>query len=141
MEEESNLGESDEFDQVYSFHLSPCYNNVIQGVKPYEVVLQVGGVELKMEIDTGSSRSCISEEVHARLLSDFSPRHSAIKLHSYSGDMVPHLGEISVPVSCHENEKQTLQLLVVKGKRPTLLGRDWLQELRLDWKNIFCKCN
>ena len=41
-------------------------------------------------------------------------------------------------VNVRKDEAQvTLPLLVVKGGDTTLLGRDWLQKLKLDWKNIF----
>ena len=35
--------------------------------------------------------------------------------------------------------KQTkaLKLIVVSGSGPSLLGRDWLQKLCLDWQNIY----
>ena len=33
-------------------------------------------------------------------------------------------------------QKQQLELLVVPGNGPSLLGRDWLSNLRLDWAQI-----
>ena len=30
-----------------------------------------------------------------------------------------------------------MELIVVKGQRPSLLGRDWLSKIRLNWNNIF----
>ena len=32
--------------------------------------------------------------------------------------------------------KATLPLVVVKGEGPTLLGRNWLSQIRLDWSEI-----
>ena len=52
---------------------------------------------------------------------------------------MPVLGLITVPVH-HNNQQKTLPLLVVKGGGPSLLGRDWLQHLRLDWKAIHQVC-
>ena len=31
----------------------------------------------------------------------------------------------------------TLPLIITEGKGPTLLGRNWLEALRLDWQTIF----
>ena len=36
----------------------------------------------------------------------------------------------------YNTQSCTLPLLVVAGKGPTLLGRDWLRHLQLDWKAI-----
>ena len=45
------------------------------------------------------------------------------------------LGAITVNVQYHE-QSATLPLVVVRGSGPTLLGRDWLQKITLDWKGI-----
>ncbi len=36
----------------------------------------------------------------------------------------------------HSYQTKQLPLLVVKGKGPNLLGRDWLRTLKLDWSCI-----
>ena len=45
------------------------------------------------------------------------------------------MGVISVQVEVN-NQKEQLDLLVVPGNGPSLLGRDWLSCLRLDWAHI-----
>ena len=37
----------------------------------------------------------------------------------------------------HDEVQEIMPLQVVKGAGTTLLGRDWLQKFRLDWKTIF----
>ena len=44
--------------------------------------------------------------------------------------------EISVDITC-QGSKHTLPLLVVKEDGPSLIGRNWLSQIRLDWKTIF----
>ncbi len=46
------------------------------------------------------------------------------------------LGHIDVPVQ-YEKQNVTLPLVIVKGERPALLGRNWLEKIQLDWPNIF----
>ena len=36
----------------------------------------------------------------------------------------------------YEEQKEKLSLIVVQGVGPSLLGRDWLKKIRLDWKEI-----
>ena len=36
----------------------------------------------------------------------------------------------------HRNQRKTLPLLIVGGTGPALLGRDWLNDIQLDWHNI-----
>ena len=61
------------------------------------------------------------------------------RLHTYTGELLPVLGSITVPVH-HNYQQKILPLLVVKGGGPSLLGRDWLQHLHLDWKTIHQVC-
>ncbi|CAM1313885.1 Uncharacterised protein r2_g2439 [Pycnogonum litorale] len=93
-----------------------------------------------MEVDTGSSRSCIPEDTYRQSLGGHALQPSAIKLRSYSGELVPHLGEIRVPVSYSRNKEKMLKLLVVEGRRPALLGRDWMRDIKLNWSDI-CNVN
>ena len=44
-------------------------------------------------------------------------------------------GEIILPVK-YGSQQENLKALVVKGKGPNLLGRDWLGVIRLDWNKI-----
>lgn len=56
-------------------------------------------------------------------------------MRTYSVQSLRRKGKISVPVKCSGNNR-TLDLLVVKGKGPPLLGRDWIKKLKLDWSSV-----
>ena len=53
---------------------------------------------------------------------------STITLHSYSGESIPVLGTVDVRVK-YGGQEVTLPLLIVKGEGPSLLGRNWLEEI------------
>ena len=42
------------------------------------------------------------------------------------------VGVLKVPVD-YQNQREVLDLYVVKNKGPFLMGRDWLRTVRLDW--------
>ena len=91
-----------------------------------------------MEIDTGAARSVISDNTFTQLWPKdleppLKPTNAALKI--YTGENIKPLGIISVQVEVN-NQKQQLELLVVLGNGPSLLGRDWLSQLRLDWAQI-----
>ncbi|RXN30206.1 Retrovirus-related Pol poly from transposon opus [Labeo rohita] len=89
-----------------------------------------------MQIDTGASVSLVPESVYKELLSDCPLQPVEIHLSLYTGDTIPVLGEIQVPVQYNGNE-WTLPLMVVKGDKTPLLGRNWLQKIKLDLGKIF----
>ena len=46
------------------------------------------------------------------------------------------MGELLVIVDC-QGQNHTLPLVVVKEDGPSLIGRNWLVKIRLDWENVF----
>ena len=104
---------------------------------PLKTTLLVEGHQLTMEIDTGAAVSLVSEAmVNSSFMKDLPLHPTDVRLRTYTGETVPVLGKLMVKV-VKDEASVTLPLLVVKGVGTTLLGRDWLQKLKLDWKNIF----
>ena len=105
----------------------------ISDEKPkYQVDIQIGSKSIKMEIDTGSGVSIVSENIYENNFSDFPLKQTEIKLKSYSGQKIEIVGQCEVPVKYGTAEQKILPLIVVKGNGPSLLGRNWLEELQLN---------
>ena len=103
--------------------------------KPFEVGLMVDNQQLTMEINTGASLSVISAETYKQKWPGRHLQPSTVKLKTYTGEALRVLGSIEVKV-CHGGQEAKLPLLVIQGKGPSLLGRNWLAHFRLDWKEI-----
>ena len=56
---------------------------------------------------------------------------------TYTGETLRLLGATEVDVQ-YQSQQAKLPLLVVQGTGPNLLGRDWLQSIRLNWVEINC---
>ena len=102
------------------------------------VELTLNKANVVMEVDTGVSVSLLSESTYRRLWPaatrlPLSP--SDARLHTYSGELIKVLGTTSVTIRYRGQVKQ-LPLLIVPTDGPSLLGRDWLQEIVLDWKQL-----
>ena len=111
------------------------YHMMEQGQKPpYRVSLNLNGVDQFMELDTGASKTVISEEVFNDLCKSephLKLQPSATKLRTYTGELIPILGTVQLRVTF--NEKQfDLKAEVVKGKTPCLLGRDCIGSIPLN---------
>ena len=96
----------------------------------------LGSKKVPMELDTGSSVSIVSEDVYRSVLGKYPLRKTDMNLKSYSGDRIMLLGQCEIPVKYEESEF-TLPLLVAKGKRAALFGRNWLEVIPLNWRSIF----
>ena len=105
--------------------------------KPLQVDVELGGRHLCMEVDTGAARSILSEETYRSLFPELAWLPTTVKLHTYSGEPLTVLGEQEVVVR-YGKQVRELQVLVVKGNGPSLMGRDWLRHIRLDWRAINC---
>ena len=62
-------------------------------------------------------------------------RPSRAQLRTYTGEQIEVKGCISVDV-VYGNQSKRLDLLVAAGEGPSLLGRDWLQHLKLNWPQL-----
>ena len=104
--------------------------------KPVTVPVKMEGVDVEMELDTGSSCSIINEHTYQQMNSAVKLSASKSVLRGYTGHKIPVLGEAVVDVRYGSNE-WWLPVIVTKGSGPNLLGRDWLSHIQLDWKNVF----
>ena len=114
------------------------YYSTAKRSKPIEVAVTLSEAETTMEVDTGATLSVMSEETYKRLWDrDTRPplQPSTTQLTTYTGENFFAHGVINVHVS-YQHQHQQLQLLIVPGKGPLLLGRDWLQHIHLDWPSI-----
>ena len=89
-----------------------------------------------MEVDTGSAVSIISETVYKKLFQHLPLKPTHFYLKTYSGERLTLLGEIHVRVT-YQTQKVQLPFVVVESDKPVLLGRNWLEKLKLDWATIF----
>ena len=107
---------------------------------PWLIELQLDTQPVTMEIDTGASMTILSSQTYRNLWKNGNRptlRPTNVKLRSYGGHPISVLGIISVLVKTKpEEQARTLQLLVVEGNGPNLLGRDWLVVLQLNWHQV-----
>ena len=106
--------------------------------EPYKVTMNVEGSELNMEVDTGASKSIVSEETYKSLCGKSKHpvlEYTSVRLRTYTGESLNVLGQMNVKVKNNQQEV-VLPLLVIKGNGPSLLWRDWLHKLRLNWQEI-----
>jgi len=101
----------------------------------YEVSIELCNEPCKFEIDTGATRSILSEETY-KLRDKLELRSSKAVLSTYTGEKISVSGEVMVPVK-YQDQQYFLPAIVVKSPGPNLLGRDWLQVIKLNWQTIY----
>eukprot|EP00733_Pompholyxophrys_punicea_P000103 Pompholyxophrys_punicea_v1_NODE_15_length_6209_cov_7.334416.p3 type:complete len:153 gc:universal NODE_15_length_6209_cov_7.334416:3640-4098(+) len=103
--------------------------------KPYQIVLQVQGNLLDFQIDTGAAVSIVNRNIYDRLLKELPLTDSFFRLRGYDGKEISIVG-ICRPVVKYKGVTKVLELVVVDTDGPALLGRNWMEELTLNWKEI-----
>lgn len=97
--------------------------------------MRVDECVISMEVDTGAATSIMSETTCKKLWPSRELHPTEVRLQTYSKEPLSVLGCLNVNVE-YEAQKAKLPLIVVKGSGPTLMGRDWLSRVRLNWANI-----
>ena len=96
---------------------------------PWTVTVDIEGKLLPFQVDTGASVSVMNIQTFHHYFPDRKIQPSKLKLGSYSGHSIQVAGECLLRVHSEEGEKKLI-LYVVHGDGPTLLGREWLRELK-----------
>ena len=100
--------------------------------QPFVVQLQIDDVPFTMELDTGASLSIMSKNTFCKHWPNRPLESTTRKLRTYTGEPIGVLGTAQVQVT-HGKNSAELQLMVVDMDGPSLLGRNWLNKLTLDW--------
>ena len=106
-----------------------------QHQNPIVVTMEVNGQQIPMEVDTGAAVSLISTTTRAKYFPMSTLEKTSSILTTYTGNQIPVVGLMKVQVRYGEQNAE-LSLYVVKGQGASLMGRDWIRKIRLNWKSI-----
>ena len=98
-------------------------------------MLKVNGKPIRMEVDTGAAVSVVSEATYHRYWKSLPLIKTDLELQTYSAEKLPVIGKLEVDVK-YGHQQVLGELYVVSGRGPSLLGRNILQHIRLDWPKI-----
>ncbi|KAF0312074.1 hypothetical protein FJT64_001790 [Amphibalanus amphitrite] len=96
------------------------------------VTLSVNGRETEMLVDTGSPVSIVADGS----IPGLKLRPSKMQLRSFTGQPVPVRGEATVQAEYGGQRKRLNVVVSGQLRHHPLLGRDWLREIRLDWRSL-----
>ena len=102
---------------------------------PIVVPVEINNMAVNMELDTGAAVSLVFEETHNQHWPQQQLEESNTRLKTYSREYLETLGNINVSVG-YGDLLVTLPLVVIKGKGPSLFGRNWLEKIKLDRPEI-----
>ena len=77
----------------------------------------------------------ISSATKSQLFPESQLSNTSIILTTYTGEQMAVMGQMKVQVVYGKISK-LLSLYVVEGQGPSLMGREWLGEIQLDWQKL-----
>ena len=132
-EDEESEEEIDEEECNKLFHVAKGPSSI--NAPPIKVKVRVDECVISMEVDTGAAMSLMSEATFSKLWPGRELHPSQVRLQTYSKEPLTILGCCNVNV-CYQGQTAKMPLQIIKGSGPTLMGRDWLSRIRLDWSQI-----
>ncbi|XP_064090805.1 uncharacterized protein K02A2.6-like [Macrobrachium nipponense] len=103
----------------------------------YFVNMKLNNVDIDFELDTGAAVTCVGEYTFKKFcISREELQAIDIALTDYNKHPLEILGVAMVKVK-YCSQCKMLPIVVIKGNRASLLGRNWLNEMKMDWPNIF----
>ena len=113
----------------------PLYRLEQHNASPIMVNVQVNGVPVSMELDTGAPVSVMLQQQQKELFHMAQLQPSKVILRTYTAQSVGVVGTLPVKVVYVEQEKD-LFLFIVQGEGPALFGQGWLASIKLRWPSI-----
>ena len=103
--------------------------------QPIIISIRLNKIMVTMEIDTGAAVSVMSITLFNEIEGGELER-SNMRLKTYTGEILQPLGIGWLEVE-YNSCKLRLPIIVLSGPVPTLLGRNWLRQLDIEWKSLF----
>ena len=98
--------------------------------------IEVDGVQIKMELDTGSSLTIMSIGDYERIFKKPpNLQKSTTILRTYTGEQIIPLGFWDAQVTVNGKTTTLRRWIVRRGGNP-IFGRSWLREFRLQWHQL-----
>ncbi|KII61981.1 Transposon Ty3-G Gag-Pol polyprotein [Thelohanellus kitauei] len=128
------LDTNNDFDIVY---LPPLINRSIKRIydtgSAVVVDVKLNGVDIKMDVDTGATVSCINENIWNLI---GAPKLGpAPSLKTYMNHNIPTRGQTNIVVELNAMKLQ-LQIIVVKGDEKPIFGLNWFRAFNLTFDVI-----
>nr|MCH9717641.1 DDE-type integrase/transposase/recombinase [Gammaproteobacteria bacterium] len=125
-----HLADNSESHEEYTLFTVPSHSST-----PLFVTITVDNIPIKMEVDTGASFTIISKTTYEESFHSYKLVSTEVRLRTYTGDSLTMFGQFTAKVRYQDQELPLL--FIVAGKDgPSLLGRNWLHSLRLDWNTV-----
>ncbi len=137
-EEDQDTQREDTVGTEYNMYSCKQEVSKIDHTPAYRAELRLNGKPTVMEIDTGASLSVIGSQTYERLCKGeetLALHKTDIVLRSYSGEQIQPKGVAEVIVQSGDQQRK-LPLVVVQGNQPSLLGRNWLEKLQINWREV-----
>ena len=94
------------------------------------VTMVINDVSIDMELDSGSPVSLMPRKAFEKLFKSIDLLESDVQLATYTGESLNVCGYLPAVVK-YEGQSHSLKLYIVNSGHSTLLGRDWLQKIKL----------
>jgi hypothetical protein len=106
------------------------YNLRYVSSKPIELNVTLGNIPVLMELDSGSGTCVMSQRMYLQYFSNYALKDCNIKMCLYNGHKISPLGYFSIEVKYNALNKN-INIFVLKGEGPGLLGRDFMTAFNL----------
>ena len=104
----------------------------------YTLEMKINGKPCMMELDTAADFSIMSKGEYFEKFADKPLTPSQVTLKTYTGEVLEVLGEMYCDI-VYKGKQYSLPILVANyDAKPTLLGKNWLRHIKLEWGEIFC---
>ena len=99
--------------------------------------MNINDTNVRMELDSGSPVSLMPTSLFREHFPQLALQQADLQLSTFTGEALKVLGFANVTVK-YEQQTYSLKIYVVDAGRTPLFGRDWLQHIHLNWKDIHC---